>query len=147
MTFQRYMDHIFTGLEFIFIYVDYILVANRNRQEHLLHLRKVFHQLKQAGLILNLAKCTFGRPSVEFLGHQVCSGGICPLAAKVEALRRHPRLATVKELQQRQLSYIAEYTADIQYVPGVENVVADTLSPPSCRCPAHRRCHFSSFSR
>ena len=32
--------------------------------------------------------------------------------------------------QQRQLSYIAEYTADIQYVPGVENVVADTLSRP-----------------
>ena len=69
MTFQCYMDHIFNGLEFIFIYVDYILVASRNRQEHLLHLRKVFRQLKQAGLILNLAKCTFGRPSVEFLGH------------------------------------------------------------------------------
>ena len=30
--------------------------------------------------------------------------------------------------QKRQLSYIAEYTADIQYVPGVENVVTDTLS-------------------
>ena len=32
--------------------------------------------------------------------------------------------------QQRQLRYIAEYTADIHYVPGVENVVADTLSRP-----------------
>ena len=30
--------------------------------------------------------------------------------------------------QQRQLSYIAEYTADIRYVPGVDNVAADTLS-------------------
>ena len=30
--------------------------------------------------------------------------------------------------QQHQLSYIAEYTANIRYVPGVENVVADTLS-------------------
>ena len=31
-------------------------------------------------------------------------------------------------LQQPQLNYIAEYTADIRYVPRVENVVADTLS-------------------
>ena len=35
-----------------------------------------------------------------------------------------------KPQQQRQLSDIAEYTADIRYVPGVENVVADTLSRP-----------------
>ena len=69
-------------LWFIFIYVDDILVASRNRQEHLLHLREVFRRLKQAGLILNLAKCTFSPPSVEFLG-QVCSSGIRPLAAKV----------------------------------------------------------------
>ena len=32
--------------------------------------------------------------------------------------------------QQCQLSYMAEYTADIQYVPGVENIIADTLSRP-----------------
>ena len=56
--FQYYMDHIFNGLEFIFIYMDDILVASRNRQEHLLHLREVFRRLKQAGLILKLAKCT-----------------------------------------------------------------------------------------
>ena len=30
--------------------------------------------------------------------------------------------------QQRHLAYVAEYTADIQQVPGVENVVADALS-------------------
>jgi len=34
--------------------------------------------------------------------------------------------------QQRQLSYVAEYTSDIQHVAGVENVVADTLSRPAC---------------
>ena len=32
--------------------------------------------------------------------------------------------------QQRQLSYIAEYTSDILYVPGVDNVVTNTLSRP-----------------
>ena len=32
--------------------------------------------------------------------------------------------------QQCHLAYVAVYTANIQYVPGVENVIADTLSWP-----------------
>jgi hypothetical protein len=32
--------------------------------------------------------------------------------------------------QSRQLSYVAEFTADIRHVPGVDNIVADTLSRP-----------------
>ena len=38
MTFQRFMDHIFNGLGFIFVFIDDILVASRDCQEHLLHL-------------------------------------------------------------------------------------------------------------
>jgi hypothetical protein len=35
-------------------------------------------------------------------------------------------------MQCRQLSYVVEFTTDIRYMPGVDNVVADTLSrPPS----------------
>ena len=32
--------------------------------------------------------------------------------------------------QSPHLAYMAEFTADIQYVPGTKNVVADTLSRP-----------------
>ena len=32
--------------------------------------------------------------------------------------------------RQRQLAYVAEYTSDIRHVPGVQNVVADSLSRP-----------------
>lgn len=32
--------------------------------------------------------------------------------------------------QQRHLAYVAEYTADVRHVPGLENVVADALSRP-----------------
>jgi Integrase zinc binding domain len=32
--------------------------------------------------------------------------------------------------QQRQLSYLAEFTSDFQHVPGVDNLVADALSRP-----------------
>ena len=45
MMFKCYMDHIFNKLEFIFIYVDNILVASRSWQEHLLHLQEVLRWL------------------------------------------------------------------------------------------------------
>jgi len=38
--------------------------------------------------------------------------------------------------QQRQLAFLAEYTADIRHVPGSDNIVADTLSrPPAVHPP------------
>ncbi len=40
-------------------------------------------------------------------------------------------------MQSRQLSYVAEFTTDIQHIPGSENIVADTLSrPPQAALPA-----------
>ena len=100
MTFQRYMERIYNGLDFIFIYINNILVASKSRKEHIVHLREVLIKLRSAGLVLNLSKCNFGLSSVDFLGHLVSSQGIRPLAAKVEALRGHPQPNTVKELQQ-----------------------------------------------
>jgi hypothetical protein len=52
----------------------------------------------------------------------------------VTALRRQSEPWTAK--QQRQLSYIAEYTRDLQHVAEVANVVADTLSRPAAEVPA-----------
>ena len=101
--------------------MDDILVASRDWREHLIHLREVFRRLQQAGLILNLAKCTFGRTSVDFLGHQVSGSGIRPLADKVEALRRHPCPTTVKELQQ----FLGLLNFYRRFIPGA----AKTLAP------------------
>ena len=44
-TFQRLMDSVLRGLEFIFIYLDDILVASRSKQEHRAHLRQVLERL------------------------------------------------------------------------------------------------------
>jgi cleavage and polyadenylation specificity factor subunit 1 len=38
--------------------------------------------------------------------------------------------------QSRHLAYVAEFTSDVQHMPGIENVVADTLSrPPAAAVP------------
>ena len=37
--FQRLMDQVFRGLKFAFVYLDDILVASRNEEEHKQHLK------------------------------------------------------------------------------------------------------------
>ncbi len=50
-TFQWMMDPILAGLSFIFCYLDDIIIASRDEQEHLEHLREVFSQLPEVGLV------------------------------------------------------------------------------------------------
>ena len=41
MTFQRFMDRLFNWLDFVFIYINDVLIASKSRQEHAGHLWEV----------------------------------------------------------------------------------------------------------
>ena len=97
--FQRLMDGVLRDMPFIFVYLDDILVASPSLQAHVGHVRQLFSRLQGAGLAINRDKCTFGAASVTFLGHTVSSKGICPLPAKVDAIRSIPRPVTKVDLQ------------------------------------------------
>lgn len=99
-TFQRLMDSVLRDLPFLFVYLDDILVASTSKAEHMSHLRLLFAQLQQHGLIVNPAKCQFGVPSIDFLGHHITSAGATPLPLKVKAVLQFPRPTTVKALQE-----------------------------------------------
>ena len=86
-TFQRFMDEVTRGLDFVYVYIDDILVASTNALEHEVHVRPLFDRFRQYGVVLNPAKCVFGVSSLEFLGHKVTVHGIQPLESKVTAIR------------------------------------------------------------
>ncbi|GBN54786.1 Transposon Tf2-9 polyprotein [Araneus ventricosus] len=44
-------------------------------------------------------ECTFGVPTLEFLGFQVCSSGIKPLPDRVDAILKFPRPSTITQLR------------------------------------------------
>lgn len=98
-TFQRYIDLAMRDFNFVFAYVDDILIASSNLEEHKCHLRQVFQRLDKFGLRLNLEKCSFGVTELEFLGHTVNAKGIGPTEDRVKAIVNYEKPKTVVELR------------------------------------------------
>ena len=98
--FQRLMDTVCNGPDFVFVYLDDILVSSTSAEQHMLHLREVFLRLSTYGLVINVSNCQFGATTIDYLGHQITSQGAIPLPAKVEAIRTFARPTTIKGLQQ-----------------------------------------------
>jgi hypothetical protein len=98
-TFQWMMHRVLSGVDAAFPFVDDCLVGSPTWEQHLLDVRAVLERLQAAGLVLNGEKCIFAASEVKFLGHRVTSSGVSPLPEKVEAVRRHPRPGTVRQLQ------------------------------------------------
>ena len=88
-TFQRYMDSIFRDLPFVFVYIDDILIASKNLDEHKIHLETVIQRLCNNKLHVALEKCVFAVSKVDFLGYTISPEGIVPLANKVEAINNY----------------------------------------------------------
>ena len=98
-TFQRLIDKVCQNLDFVFAYLDDILIASVSRQQHEKHLRALFKALEEHGLVVNKTKCEFGKMELDFLGHHVTTTGASPLPTKVSAIRDFPCPTTNKGLE------------------------------------------------
>ena len=85
-TFQRFMDSIFRDLPFVFVYLDDILIASKNLDEHKIHVETVLKRLSLNKLHVCLDKCQFCVAEVTFLGFLINDKGIRPLPDKVDAI-------------------------------------------------------------
>lgn len=98
-SFQRFIDEVTSGLEYCFAYIDDILVASVDEQEHIVHLRQLFQRFASYGVVLNHEKCCFGKPNLRFLGYAVDSAGIQPPPERVEAITNMAPPSTIKALR------------------------------------------------
>ena len=105
-TFQRFVDQVFRGLTSkngrkvkYFCYLNDILLASDNMQEHLEDVEALFKRLNEYGLKINLAKCVFQEKELQFLGHTITPKGISPQNSKVEAIRNFAKPVTLKDLR------------------------------------------------
>ena len=80
--FQRLMDSVCAGLDFVFAYLDDILIASKSKAEHKEHLQLLFDRLAEHGLVVKTEKCIFGVEEIDFFGHRVSNVGIQHLPSK-----------------------------------------------------------------
>ena len=81
--FQEKMSGLMTGLEFVRMYLDDVLVLTHDTLDnHLRKLDKVLHRIAKAGLKVNATKSSFGKPEIKYLGFWITPHSIKPLAKK-----------------------------------------------------------------
>lgn len=79
---------------FVIVFQDDILIASRDEQEHVGHVRQVLERLIQHRLWIKPEKCEWAVHEVDFLGHRIRStssgASIEPCQSKVEAVMEWP---------------------------------------------------------
>jgi hypothetical protein len=70
----------------IFTYVDNIVVASKNKEDHLADLAETFANMRDARLRLNPKKCVFGVRQGKILGYLVSHRGIEANPTKIQAI-------------------------------------------------------------
>ncbi|KAK4409597.1 putative enzymatic polyprotein [Sesamum angolense] len=99
--FQRKMDNLFKDyFEFMFVYIDDILIASKNIKDHIKHLEIFFDACHKEGLVLSEKKATIAVNKIEFLGILIDEAGIELQEHIVEKIRNFPDvLKDKKQLQ------------------------------------------------
>lgn len=99
-TFQRFLnDEVLRDLNFIFIYIDDVIIASSSETEHREHVRQVLDRLNKYGITINMAKCDFGKTELNFLGFHISKNGLKPLEDQIKVISEFPRPKTVEELR------------------------------------------------
>jgi len=100
-TFQRLMGKLFGAKDwdFVFVYLDDILVVSQSMEKHLSHLEKVAVRIQEAGLRLKPEKCLFATQRIDYLGHTLTSLGVQPNDRNMKAVTDFPTPGDLKEVR------------------------------------------------
>ncbi len=97
--FQRIMDQVLKGANFLKCYIDDVLVHSKGLLQHLAHLEKLFKRLHEVNMKIHPKKCEFVVTSVDYLGHKILPNGIMAHWAKVVAILEMPNPIDVHTLR------------------------------------------------
>ena len=89
--FQSIMMDLLGDLDYVLVYIDDILIIQREgetEQDHLNKIEVVLQRLQDKGFRANLRKSFFMQKEVEYLGHLLTCDGLKPQPKKVEAIER-----------------------------------------------------------
>lgn len=126
-TFQRFMDSVLRGLDFVYCYIDDIIIMSTSIEEHECHLRQIFDRLRHFGLTINVDKCHFGQSEVQFLGYVINGNGCRPPTDRITAIENYTKPETICELR-RFLGVINYYRRCIPHAAQLQAPLNNFLS-------------------
>ena len=118
--FQRVMDQIFEGLDYVVIYLDDIIVCSKNEKEHIQHLKEVFRRLEEFNIKLRLEKCRFFQNEIKYLGIIVNEHGISCDPKYVDQILQLKKPSNVKEVER----FIGMVTWLGRFIPNLSKLTA-----------------------
>ena len=118
--FQRVMESVLQGIPGIMVYLDDILVAGKDEEQHLKRLEVVLQRLQDAGLRLKDSKCEFLVASVTYLGYRIDANGLHPVNEKIKAIQDAPEPKNVTELK----SYLGLLSYYSRFLPNMSSNLA-----------------------
>ena len=96
--------------KFILVFLDDVLIFSANPQDHAEHHREVLKKFREHQLFAKASKCEILKTSVEFLGQQICGGGMTPTEGKLKAVRDW---ATPQDVKGVRPSWGSRITTDV----------------------------------
>lgn len=90
------------------------------------HVRQVLLRLQETGFVAKRSKCTFGQPTVEYLGHIISREGLAVDPAKIKAIRDWPVPTTLREVCSF-LGIIGYYQCFIKGFASIVALISDLL--------------------
>lgn len=119
--------------EFIFVYIDDLLIVSADLDTHLERLQLVANCLRRANLTINVQKSKFMMKEIKYLGHIVGHGQIKADPSRVQCINEFPQPTTVKQVR-RFLGMAGWYQRYIKNYSAVAGAITDTLKSKERFC-------------
>lgn len=127
-TFQRFIDTILANVPNVFIYLDDILIASGNEEQHAADIDNVLSILAQYNLRISINKCEFFKDSLNYLGYQISKTGIRPPPERVEVIQNWPLPETSTQLRQ----FMGMMNFFRQMIPNFANIAVPVTEMLRC---------------
>ncbi len=100
-TFQAVMNEVLRGMTYrnAIVYIDDILLYDRDLTTHMQTLSEVFNRLRDADLKLQPTKCDWAAKEVRYLGHKISREGVSVDDSKIKVVRDFPTPQNVKHVR------------------------------------------------
>jgi hypothetical protein len=82
----------------VLVFIDYILIYSKNREENEEYLRLVLQVIREHQLYAKFSKCDFFQKQVHYLGHVISKEGVALDPDKIRSIMEWPNLKDVSDI-------------------------------------------------